>query len=77
MTTHIVCNASNFASRFPCRSFQFTQFHLHPHPPHSNGNITVSRNMAIWPARSTRPRLVVGLFIRGGGKPSYPGYMDV
>lgn len=36
----------------------------------SNENITTSRNIAIWPARSARPRLVVGLFIRGGGKPS-------
>jgi len=36
----------------------------------SNENITTRRNIAIWPARSARPRLVVGLFIRGGGKPS-------
>ena len=77
MTTHIVCIASNFASRFPCRSFQFPQSHLHPHPSLSNENITTSRNMAVWPARSARPRLVVGLFIRGGRKPSTPGCLDV
>ncbi len=77
MTTHIVCNASNFASRFQCRSFQFPPAHLHPHPPLSNENITSSRSMAIWPARSARPRPVIGLFIHGGGKLSYPGCVDV
>lgn len=72
MNTHIVRNASKFASRFPCRSFQF---HSHPHPPLSNENIT-ARNIAVWPARSAQPRPVIGLFVKGGGKPSYPGCAD-
>lgn len=70
MTTHIVCNASNFASRFPRRSSRFSPSHSRPHPLLSNENIATSRNIAIWPARSMRPRLVVGLFIKGGRKPS-------
>ena len=77
MTTPIVCNASNFASRFPCRSFQFPQSHLHPHPPLSNENIIPRRSMAVWPARSARPRPVIGLFVRGGGKLLYLGCADV
>lgn len=75
MNTHIVRNASNFASRFPCRSFQFPLSHSHPHPPLSNENIT-TRNIAVWPARSVQPRPVIGLFFKGGGKPSYLGCLD-
>lgn len=74
MTTHIVRNASNFASRFPYRSFPFT--HSHPHPPLSNENIT-ARNVAVWPARSAQPRPVIGLFVSGVGKLSYTGCADV
>jgi hypothetical protein len=77
MNTHIVRSASNFASRFPCRSFQFHPSHLHPHPPLSNEKISTRRNVAVWPARSVRPRLVIGLFIKGGERPSYPGCLDV
>lgn len=75
MTTHIVRNASKFASRFPYRSNRFAQSHSHPHPPHSNENIT-ARNVAVWPARSVQPRPVIGLFVKGGGKLSYPGCAD-
>lgn len=75
MNTYIVRSASNSASRFPYRSFQFAQSHSLPHPPLSNENIT-TRNIAVWPARSVQPRPVIGLFVRGGWKLSYPGYTD-
>jgi hypothetical protein len=77
MTIYILPSSGKSASRLPCRSFQFPLSHLHPHPPPSNENITTRRNIAVWPARSARPRLVLGLFIKGGKKPSYPGCMDV
>lgn len=76
MNIHIVPSSGKPASRFPCRSFQFPLSHLHPHPPLSNENIT-ARNIAVWPARSVQPQPVIGLFIRGSGRVSYPGCWDV
>jgi hypothetical protein len=77
MNTHIVCNPGNIASRFPRRSSNFPPSHSHPHPHPSNENIVVGRNRTIWPARSMRPRLVFGLHVQGGGKPSFRGCADV
>ena len=77
MNIHIVRNTGNFASRFPWRSFQFHPSHLHTHPPLSSENISTRRNVAVWPARSLRPRLVFGLFIKGGGRPACADCADV
>jgi hypothetical protein len=77
MNTHIVHNTGSIASRFPHRSFQFAPSHSHHHPHRSSENIARSRSVAIWPARSGQSRPVIGLYVRGGGKPLPLGYTDV
>jgi len=76
MNTHIVRETGGNASHLPNRSFQFVPSHSLPHPHTSNENINRSRNTAIWPARSTQPRVVIGLCILGSRKPVSPGCTD-
>ena len=64
MNSCIVFNLHNFASRFPYRSFQFPKPQLQPHPFLSNENIIRGKHTAVWPARSRRPCIVIGLTIQ-------------